>query len=337
MASAFNSSAPTGIGGGSGTGVADVVGGGGGVRLFLDPLFHAHTKFKRRDFDGCIDACSALLAANPYDQAVWFLKCRALTEKAYIDDADMEEEGVGEMLLDDNAMAQAPRPGTSLARPATSRPGAGAGSGAGGDVSAALRPMTQSGRPLTGFARPGTSSRAGGAAGSASVDAAFRGARPGTSRPLTALGRQVRLGTASMLSVAGGPFINVERLDLRKYAARPALAKALCDYILYVDHNPRKGLELAAAATVNAAYSDWWWKARLGKCYYQLGLLRDAEKQFRSALRAQEMVVTVLELAKVYIKLDQPATALGAWKASRAVAAAAAAYVVEAKTRFQLA
>lgn len=274
----------------------------------LDPLFHAHAKFKRRDFDGCIELCTALLAANPYDQAVWFLKCRALTEKAYIDDTDMEEEGVGEMLLDDNAMAQAPRPGTSLARPATSRPGA--GGGAGGEVSAALRPMTQSGRPLTGFARPGTSSRAGGTSGT-SVDAAFRGARPGTSRPMTALGRQVRLGTASMLSVAGGPFINVERLDLRKYAARPALAKALCDYILYVDHNPRKGLELAAAATVHASYSDWWWKARLGKCYYQLGLLRDAEKQFQSALRAQEMVVSILELAKVYIKLDQPATALG--------------------------
>ena len=40
-------------------------------------------------------------------------------------------------------------------------------------------------------------------------------------------------------------------------------------------------------------FSDWWWKARLGKCYYQLGLLRDAESQFSSSLKNQEMISTV--------------------------------------------
>ena len=40
-------------------------------------------------------------------------------------------------------------------------------------------------------------------------------------------------------------------------------------------------------------FSDWWWKARLGKCYYQLGLLRDAESQFASSLKNQEMISTV--------------------------------------------
>lgn len=44
---------------------------------------------------------------------------------------------------------------------------------------------------------------------------------------------------------------------------------------------------------------DWWWKARLGKCYYQLGMLRDAEKQFLSALKTADMVTIVLELSKV--------------------------------------
>ena len=103
----------------------------------------------------------------------------------------------------------------------------------------------------------------------------MQGNRPGTSRPVTSGGRFVRLGTASMLSEPGGPFINIERLDLKKYAQRPALAKILCDYIIYQLHNPRKALELASLATVAAEYKDWWWKARLGKCYYQLGLLRD--------------------------------------------------------------
>jgi hypothetical protein len=46
----------------------------------------------------------------------------------------------------------------------------------------------------------------------------------------------VRLGTASLASCggAGGPFIKAERLDMRKYAARPNLARVLCDYIIYV-------------------------------------------------------------------------------------------------------
>ena len=52
----------------------------------LDPLFHATAKYRRRDFDACIAICDTLLAQNAFDQAVWFLKCRALTEKAWIDD-----------------------------------------------------------------------------------------------------------------------------------------------------------------------------------------------------------------------------------------------------------
>jgi tetratricopeptide repeat protein 8 len=105
-----------------------------------------------------------------------------------------------------------------LQRPATSK------TSAGGDQS--IRPMTQSGL-VTGYARPGTQSRlgTGQAGGGASVDQAFKGSRPGTSRPMTALGRQVRLGTASMRSDPTGAFINPDRLDMRKYAQRQTIAK----------------------------------------------------------------------------------------------------------------
>jgi len=106
------------------------------------------------------------------------------------------------------------------------------------------------------------------------------------------------------------PFIDTTQMDLAKYATRPPLAKALCDYILYVDRNPKVALDLCARATEACKYNDWWWKARLGKCYYQLGLLRDAEQQFKSAINQQENTVTVQELGKVYHKLDQPLTAL---------------------------
>lgn len=258
------------------------------------------SKLRRRNYDEAIRLCTQILAENPYDRAVWFLKCRALTLKDWIDDTEMEEEGVGDLLLDENAVAATPRPGTSLSKPATG--------GNNNGVDQSVRPVSSGGRPVTGFARPGTSSL-GGDQKDISVEKAFKGSRPGTSRPMTSLGRQVRLGTASMIS-DGGVFINIQKLNLRKYASRPALAKALCDYLIYHEHNPRIALELSALATVQCDYKDWWWKARLGKCYYQLGLLRDSEKQFKSSLRQQSMVVSVLELCKVYVKLDQPNTAI---------------------------
>ena len=49
-----------------------------------------------------------------------------------------------------------------------------------------------------------------------------------TARPVTsASGRYVRLGTASMLTEPGGPFLDVSKLDLNKYAQKPALARVL--------------------------------------------------------------------------------------------------------------
>ena len=54
-----------------------------------------------------------------YRQAVWYLKTRALTMMHWVDDTDFEEEGVADMLLDENATAALPRPGTSLSRPQT--------------------------------------------------------------------------------------------------------------------------------------------------------------------------------------------------------------------------
>jgi tetratricopeptide repeat protein 8 len=67
------------------------------------------------------------------------------------------------------------------------------------------------------------------------------------------------------------------RLDMRKYAARPCINKALCVYLLHHEHNPIKALELASEATTFSRFGDWWWKLQLAKCYYMLNLLREAE------------------------------------------------------------
>lgn len=43
-------------------------------------------------------------------------------------------------------------------------------------------------------------------------------------------------------------------------------------------------------------------------------MYRDAEKQFKSALKQQDMVDTYLYLCKVYVRLDQPLTAVEVYK-----------------------
>jgi len=54
-----------------------------------------------------------------YFQAAWMLKMHALTEQLYVDEVDIDEEGIAETLMDNNAIANVPRPGTSLKQPST--------------------------------------------------------------------------------------------------------------------------------------------------------------------------------------------------------------------------
>ena len=42
-------------------------------------------------------------------QAVWSIKTKALAMLNYVDETEMEEQGVGDLLLDENTMAAAPR------------------------------------------------------------------------------------------------------------------------------------------------------------------------------------------------------------------------------------
>lgn len=60
-------------------------------------------------------------------QAAWTLKTRALTEQVYVDEVEVDEEGLAEMLMDDNSIAQVSRPGTSLKQPGTGQGGASQG------------------------------------------------------------------------------------------------------------------------------------------------------------------------------------------------------------------
>lgn len=80
----------------------------------MEPVYKALFHFERREFDSCSDVCSEILDKNPYDEAIWSLKTRALTAQVMIDDIEGDEEGIVDVVLDDNAIRQVPRPGTSM-------------------------------------------------------------------------------------------------------------------------------------------------------------------------------------------------------------------------------
>jgi len=265
----------------------------------MDPLWLAQSKLRRRRFDECIAICSDILAQNPLDKAAWFIKTRAITEKDYIDDCEMEEETLGDLMVSEETMASLPRPGTSLNAPSTAaasgRPRSGMASAMG------MRPMSGLGRPITGFTRPSTQSRSG---------------SNSKGRPLTMNGRLVRLGTQSMLC-ASDKFINAETLNVRKVCSDGVVSKALINFLFYSERNVRKCLELCSLSTAHFKFKDYFYKMRLGQCYYALGMLRDAERQFRSCLKQNSRQISLipiyLALSKIYLKLDQPKNAIACY------------------------
>ncbi|KAM3134238.1 hypothetical protein pb186bvf_013658 [Paramecium bursaria] len=255
----------------------------------MDNFVIAVSRYRRRKYQSAIDLCDEMLKQNNLDQSVWILKCSSLIRNVYIDDIEVDEEGVGDILMDENALNPIARPGTSIQRPNS-------------QAGQAIRPMSKQGRLQTGFARPVTHRQAG--VQENIIKTARQGAQIGTARPMTQGGRYVRLGTASLFF--GDQFIQVDKLDIKKLATKPVISRVLFDYLIYVDHNPRKALQLAS----EQAHQDWWWRERLGKAYFMLGMYRDAEKQFQGSLHLQQMIKTELQLAKVYLRFDQPTTSI---------------------------
>jgi hypothetical protein len=63
--------------------------------------------------------------------------------------------------------------------------------------------------------------------------------------------------TANLQMQGDTNFILVDKLNLGSIAKRKNLSKIICEYLLYVDNNPRKALELILLVEEN-----WWWKAK---------------------------------------------------------------------------
>ena len=93
-----------------------------------------------------------------------------------------------------------------------------------------------------------------------------------------------------------------DKLNAKNVAKKKHIAKAVVDYLIYVESNFRRALDIASEATALVNYNDWWWKSRVGKCQFKMGMIKDAERQFPSALKSQDMVALQLELAKVAVR-----------------------------------
>jgi tetratricopeptide repeat protein 8 len=57
-----------------------------------------------------------------------------------------------------------------------------------------------------------------------------------------------------------------DKLNAKNVAKKRHIAKAVVDYLIYVESNFRRALEIASEATAIAGFNDWWWKSRIGKC-----------------------------------------------------------------------
>uniref|UniRef100_A0A7E4W893 TPR_REGION domain-containing protein n=1 Tax=Panagrellus redivivus TaxID=6233 RepID=A0A7E4W893_PANRE len=262
----------------------------------LDPFYKALLTFRINKIDECHEICSKILERNPLDQAAWSLKLACFTEEVFVDELENDEAGLADTYMDDNVIATAARPGTSFARPITTGKG----------PSPAVRPRSSTGRPISGMARPESRLKTG------TMEQALRTSR--TSRTARAASsstaRQVRLGTASMVAQQDGPFVNLGRLNVEKYAGDSQVNRYLFEYVFMHEGDMRMAHQIAAVATKTADYKDWYWKNALGKTYYRLGMIRESEKQFLSSLKNTKMVETYAYLSKVYARLDQPISAL---------------------------
>uniref|UniRef100_A0A915Q3P7 Tetratricopeptide repeat protein 8 n=1 Tax=Setaria digitata TaxID=48799 RepID=A0A915Q3P7_9BILA len=250
----------------------------------VDPLLKALILFKHNDIGNAIKICTEILEKNPYDQVAWSLKLSCLAEEFYVDELENDERGVAETFLDDTILASRARPGTSLSRPITSDE----------TTRQAIRPTSSAGRPISGILRPETHTRPG------TLEQTLRTSR--TSRATRATSsssaRFIRLGTASMISEPDGPFVNLSRLNVDKYAADPQVNRNLFEYIFYHEGDMKVAHQIAITAAKNANYTDWYWKNQVGKCCYRLGMFNDALKQFQSSLNNQKMAETYAYLAK---------------------------------------
>nr|CCD17703.1 unnamed protein product [Trypanosoma congolense IL3000] len=272
----------------------------------MDPTYYALSLLRRCRFEECVaittSHLNAAIAAKNTDEQdqqsqshhrdryismadmrLWLIRARALAMRNWFEEIDIDDDGTDDALMEKEQATHAN---------ATARDTSHGWS----QHSAVAKKNRDTARPISSrcaLARPGTR--------------ASQVCSP-VAKPITS--RLVRIGTASVQTAVGGAGCSLQDHDLIKYAReKPITGKVICDYLLHVAHRPRMVLDLCNSA-LSRGERDWWWLSRSGQAYYRMGLLREAEQQFKAALALQENVGDVLRLAKVFVRMDQPLKAL---------------------------
>lgn len=172
----------------------------------------AMSKYKRHRFDECIKLCDEMLKQNDTDLAVQLLKTHAIRKKNFIDDLEIDDESLGDKILDEYKVTNNARPGTSFQ-----------GSGSRG-INQAVRPMSSSGRPISGVVRP--NSRAMSRSGDNNKSGNRLSSMSGqNTRLVTSGGRNVRIATATLQSLNSSMTLNVNDINPKSLVKKKSLAK----------------------------------------------------------------------------------------------------------------
>ncbi|EDW28579.1 GL19262 [Drosophila persimilis] len=251
-------------------------------------------------------------------EGVWQLKMRALTQRVYLDDLEVDDAGEEEAHeeVEFERIATAARPGSSIKtafqpRPSTSQRqtqrssrGAGLAHSSDGRLNSSRPGSAAVARPGTSLSRPGSS----------------LGARP-ASRCGTA--SRVRATSAAAFNVgdATSKLYQASRLNPTIYAERETLVKALFQFLFYHEADVQKAHSLCravlevqrqrpSASGSEATRIDWWWQQQMGRCLLALHYPRRAEPCLQQSLAAFPHPDTYLLLSRLYQRLKQPERAL---------------------------
>lgn len=133
----------------------------------------------------------------------------------------------------------------------------------------------------------------------------------------TGTARNIRLGSASVFALANadpsGPLIQLSQFNPNVFAQKRN-ANYVFKYLYYHEGELQKARDLCKSVIENRVHRFspdlWWWQQQLGRCHIAMGHAKEAEQLLRSSLTLTAHPDTVLLLARVYIKLDQPEAAL---------------------------
>ncbi|CAG4971366.1 unnamed protein product [Parnassius apollo] len=124
----------------------------------------------------------------------------------------------------------------------------------------------------------------------------------------------------SQVKVAGNGYEEVDYFPYQDSLTSTALAKTprpgtSFDKKITTAHlTQSNAMDIAFQAQKTDLTVDWWWNYSLARCYYTLGMYRQADDCLRRALKLTKHICIYLRLIALYVAMNQPISALDVCK-----------------------